>query len=115
MIKSKVNYTLLIVTGIIIYSNYIGTIVNCEKKKTIQILQEENIEKNYRMANWVGHSLLEELYYNIFFKGKGSIEYLEANFTRAPIDVSNPDSLAVDEEGNYDEAITAVAKASNDM
>ena len=35
--------------------------------------------------------------------------------TRAPIDASNPDNLAVTEEANADEATIAEAKASNDM
>ena len=38
------------------------------------------------------------------------IEDLEDNFTEAPIDASNPDDLAVVEETNYDETITAVSK-----
>ena len=48
-----------------------------------------------------------------FFKGK-MIEYLEADLTGNKIDASNPDNSAVAEEANYDEAITAVAKASNE-
>ena len=41
--------------------------------------------------------------------------YLGGNLTEAPIDPSNPDNPAVAEEANADEAITAVAKASNEM
>ena len=40
---------------------------------------------------------------------------MEADLTVSPIDASNPDDLAVAEESNSDEAITAVAKSSNDM
>ena len=40
---------------------------------------------------------------------------LEADLTGAPIDASNHDNLVVDEVSNADEAITAVAKASNEM
>ena len=32
-----------------------------------------------------------------------------------PIDASNPDNLAVAEEGNYDKAITTIGKDSKDM
>ena len=35
--------------------------------------------------------------------------------TGAPIDASNPDDYVVAEEANSDEAITAVAKAGNDI
>ena len=43
------------------------------------------------------------------------IEYLEASFTGAPINASNPDDQAVAEVANSDEATTAVAQASNKM
>ena len=43
------------------------------------------------------------------------IEDLEANLTGAPIDASNHDDLAVAEEVNADESITAVAKDRNEM
>ena len=50
-----------------------------------------------------------------FFERKRIFEYLEANFTGAPIYASNPDALAVAEEASSDEAITAVAKSRNEM
>ena len=40
---------------------------------------------------------------------------MEANLTRATIDVSNNDNLAVAEYVNADEAITELAKARNEM
>ena len=40
---------------------------------------------------------------------------MEASLAGAPIDASNIDGLAVAEEENSDEAITAVAKSSNEM
>ena len=43
-------------------------------------------------------------------KRKIIIEDLEANLTGTPIDVSNTDDLAVAEEENDDEAITAKSK-----
>ena len=43
------------------------------------------------------------------------IEDLETDLTRAPIDASNTDDAALSEVENSDEAITAVAKDSNDM
>ena len=43
------------------------------------------------------------------------IEYLEANLTGAPIDSSDNENLSVAEQVNSDEAITAVAKDSNEM
>ena len=43
------------------------------------------------------------------------IEGLEDDFTGSPIDASNPDNQAVAEDANADEAITAVAKGTNEM
>ena len=43
------------------------------------------------------------------------IEDLEANLTGATIYASNHDDSAVDEGANADEAITTVAKSSNEM
>ena len=40
---------------------------------------------------------------------------MESNLTGAKLDASNPDNSAVAEEANYDETITEVAKASNEM
>ena len=42
------------------------------------------------------------------------IEYLEADLTGAPIDVSNTDDSEVAEEANADESTTEVAKARNE-
>ena len=50
-----------------------------------------------------------------FFERKQIIEDLEADFIGAPIDALNTEILAVAEEANHDESITAVAKASNGM
>ena len=49
------------------------------------------------------------------FLNKKIIEDLEANLTGTSIDASNPDDLVLAEEGNSNESITVVAKASNDM
>ena len=43
------------------------------------------------------------------------IKYLEANLTGNPIDDSDPDNLAVDEEQNSEESPTTVSKASNEI
>ena len=43
------------------------------------------------------------------------IEDLESELTGAPKETLNTDNLVVDQEANVDEAITAEAKASNDM
>ena len=43
------------------------------------------------------------------------IEYLEAKLTGALKETSNTDNLAVAEEANVDEAITAESKAINEM
>ena len=40
---------------------------------------------------------------------------MEAELTEAPKHTSNTDNLAVNEEANVDEAVTAEAKASNDI
>ena len=43
------------------------------------------------------------------------IEDLESDLTGAPIDTLNTEDLAVVEEANPDESITALTKASNEM
>ena len=43
------------------------------------------------------------------------IEDMEAELNEAPIKTSKTDNLAVAEEANADEAITAESKARNDM
>ena len=43
------------------------------------------------------------------------IEYLEVDLTRAPIETSNTDYVALAEVENSDKAITTEAKGSNDM
>ena len=63
----------------------------------------------------VEHLLLKEFYYNDSVESKIIIEDLEANLAGAPIDASNHDDLAVAEEVNADESITAVAKDRNEM
>ena len=73
------------------------------------------IDKDLITANWVGHSLLKELYYNDSFDMKHMIEYLEAERTGASKETSNNEKLAVIEEAKFDEAITSEAKASNNM
>ena len=50
----------------------------------------------------------------VFYK-KHMIEDLEAKLSGAPEETSNTDNLEVDEEENVDEAVTAEAKASNEM
>ena len=46
---------------------------------------------------------------------KQMIEDLEADFDGAPKYASNNDNVALAEEKNSDEAITAVSKAGNEM
>ena len=58
---------------------------------------------------------LKELYINDLFERKQMIEDLEAELTGSLFQNSNTDNLAVDEEANVDEAITAESKASNEM
>ena len=58
-------------------------------------------------SQWIGNSKLKTFYYNDFFKRKRVIEEVEGNFTRAPIDATNPEVTEVDIESNADEYITA--------
>ena len=122
MIKLNVKYTLLIGIGIVEDSDYIGTSlsriiqeVKSEYKPYSTSSKKYYIDQYGRTAHWVGHLLLKYLYYNYFFERKHMVEDLEADLTGAPIDSLNTEYLEVAEETNPDEAITAVAKASNDM
>ena len=110
-------YMKLIVIGMIGKSNYIGTSlswsiqkVKSKGKKPIQFLQ-----KKRNVYHWVSHSKLKELDINDFFEGKQMIENLEAELTGALKETSNTEDFAVAKEANMDEAITAKAKAINEM
>ena len=52
---------------------------------------------------------------NDFFESKLMIEDIEAELAGAPKKASDTDNLAVAEEANVDEDVTAEAKASSDM
>ena len=52
---------------------------------------------------------------NDFFESKLMIEDIESELTEAPKKASDTDNLAVAEEANVDEDVTAEAKASSDM
>ena len=70
MIKFKRKYTLLLGIGMIVNSNYIGTILSGliqEVKLLEKLYSKKSILKNDRTAHLVVHSLLKELYYNGFF------------------------------------------------
>ena len=73
------------------------------------------INKDLRMAHWVGLSPLKELDYNDFFDRKQMVEDLEVDLTGALKYASNTDDVALAEVADSDEAITAEAKATNDM
>ena len=88
---------------------------NRSKKKLFGSFKEISIDKDIKAAHWVGHSKLKELYINDLFYRKQMIEDLEAGLTGALKEISNTENLAVAEEENVDESITAEAKASNDM
>ena len=73
------------------------------------------MKKNGRTSHWVGHSDLKELYTNDLFERKHTLEDMEAELTEASEIYSKLTNLAVTEEVNVHEAITAEAKASNRM
>ena len=78
-------------------------------EKTCRVI----FKKIDRTSYWVVHSKLKSLYINNFFEGKYIIDYLEAELTGALLKSSNTNNLAVDEEVNVDEIITAGFKANN--
>ena len=90
--------------GLFKYSN--------QKEKTLFSFFRE--EKIYRTSHWVNHKELKELNVNNLFEREKMIEDMDAELTGALKKTSNTDDLAVVEEGNVDEAITAEAKASNE-
>ena len=71
------------------------------------------INKNDRTSHQVGHSDLNKLDTNDLFKRKQMIEDMEAELTETSEINSKTDNLAVTEEANVHEAITAEAKVSN--
>ena len=111
----------LIGIGMIGDSNYIGTSLNGSiqevesKGKNNAVSLKNYINKGDRTSHQVGHSKLKELDINDLFERKKMIEDMEAEITEAPKINSNTENLAVAEEANVDESVTADGKASNKM
>ena len=86
-----------------------------QKEKTLfSFFNCFNIHKGDRKSRWVGHSYLKELNINDFFERKHIFEDMESELTEAQKN-PNTDKLVVAEEANFDETVTAEAKASNNM
>ena len=88
---------------------------NQKGKKPYSVSSIFYINKGDKTSHWVENYKLKELDINDLSERKQIIEDMEAEMTEAPKKTSNTENLAVAEEKNVDEAVTAESKASNKM
>ena len=95
----------LIVTGMVVNSNYIGTSFSgsiqefkSKVKNLFSFFKNIYINKYDITSHRVGNSKLKQLYINDFFDRKQIIEYLETELTGSLKETSNTENLAVAEE-----------------
>ena len=89
--------------------------VKLKEKNPFSFFKTNYINKNDRTSHWVGKLCLKELDTNDLSVIKQIIEEIEAGLTEASETNLKTDNLAVTEEANVDESITAESKASNKM